>query len=248
MRRRTGVANWLPSVGPRVKWQRRGSSRHRPKNVSTWPCGRHGNCSASIKCENWIPFFDYFFWPTHPLIRQKHDILKNRKLWTAPNREQTHNITGSPVGLSRVNGDQRCSRGNAIMRNFQHGLTRTILNWMSYKLVIMIAYGSLVNVPNLVRIGSKMASPGRDEVSWNQGLACLFMFFFVSRDRVLVKRVDRFSPKMAQKTRNGVHMCLLGFRKINFIVFTPKIPKNPYFWALSMHFLWKTKMLITFEP
>jgi hypothetical protein len=40
----------------------------------------------------------------------------------------------------------------------------------------------------------------------------------------------------------------LGFRNINFIVFTPKIPQNPNFWAISMHFLWKTKMLITFEP
>ena len=26
------------------------------------------------------------------------------------------------------------------------------------------------------------------------------------------------------------------------------IAKTPNFWALSMHFLWKTKMLITFEP
>jgi hypothetical protein len=48
---------------------------------------------------------------------------------------------------------------------------------MSYKLVDMIGYGSLVDLPNLVRIGSKMASPGGGEVWPNQGLAYLFFFF-----------------------------------------------------------------------
>jgi hypothetical protein len=156
-------------------------------------------------------------------------------------------ITGSPVGLSRVNGAQRCSRGNAIRRNFQHALTRTNFNRMSYKLVDMIGYGSLVDLPNLVRIGSKMASPGGGEVWPNQGLAYLF-FFFVSRDRALVTPVGRFGRVIRQNAWFGPRMCLLGFRKENFIVFTPKIPQNPTFWPRSMHFLWKTKMLITLEP
>jgi len=37
-------------------------------------------------------------------------------------------ITGSPAGLSRVNGAERCSAGLAIMRYFQNGLTRSVLN------------------------------------------------------------------------------------------------------------------------
>ena len=49
-------------------------------------------------------------------------------------------ITGSPVGLSRVNGAQRCSRGKAILRNFQHGLARSIVNRMSQKLALMLVY------------------------------------------------------------------------------------------------------------
>ena len=141
-------------------------------------------------------------------------------------------ITGSPVGLSRVNGAQRCSRGNAIRRNFQHGLTRSILNRMSYKLAIIIAYGSVVDVPNLVRIGSKMASPGGGEIWPNQGLAWLFLFFY-SRDRVLVRPVDRFGRVIRQNACFGPRMCLLGFRKINFIFFTPKIPQNPNFRPLQ---------------
>ena len=39
-----------------------------------------------------------------------------------------HNITGSPAGLSRVNGAKRCSAELAIMRYFQNGLTRSVLN------------------------------------------------------------------------------------------------------------------------
>ena len=39
---------------------------------------------ASLKDAIWISFLDYFFWPTHPLIHQKREILKNKKLWVAP--------------------------------------------------------------------------------------------------------------------------------------------------------------------
>ena len=37
-------------------------------------------------------------------------------------------ITGSPAGLSRVNGAKRCSAGLDIMRYFQNGLTRSVVN------------------------------------------------------------------------------------------------------------------------
>jgi len=37
-------------------------------------------------------------------------------------------VTGSPARLSRVNGAERCSAGKAIMRYFQNGLTRSVLN------------------------------------------------------------------------------------------------------------------------
>jgi len=36
-------------------------------------------------------------------------------------------------------------------------------------------------------------------------------------------------------------MCLLEFKNTNISVSTPKIAKNPFLRALSMHFLWKTK-------
>ena len=69
------------------------------------------------------------------------------------NSAAVYSITGSPVGLSRVNGAQRCNRGKAILRNFQHGLARAIVNRMSQKLAFMLAYRRLINVPNLVVIG-----------------------------------------------------------------------------------------------
>ena len=67
--------------------------------------------------------------------------------------------------------------------------------------------------------------------------------FFVPRDSALVKRVDRFWQMIRQNACFGTGSCLLGFRKINVSVFTPKIAKNPICWTLSMHFLRKTKML-----
>jgi hypothetical protein len=67
-----------------------------------------------------------------------------------------------------------------------------------------------------------------------------FFFFFVSRDRALVKPVSRFWRVIRQNACFGPRRCLLGFRKIKISVFTPKIAKNPNFGALSMHFLWKT--------
>ena len=72
--------------------------------------------------------------------------------------------------------------------------------------------------------------------------------FCVPRDSALVNPVDRFGRAICQNACFGTMRCLLGFRKINVSVFTHKIAKNPNFGTLSMHFLWKTKMIITFEP
>ena len=107
----------------------------------------------------------------------------------------------------------------------------------------MLCSCSPINVPNLVRIGSSIASPGGGEISPNARLACLFFSFYVffSRDRAQVKPVGRFRRVIRQNACFGPRRCLLGSRKINFSVFTPKIAKNPNFGALSMHFLWKTK-------
>ena len=74
------------------------------------------------------------------------------------------------------------------------------------------------------------------------------IIFYVPRESALVKPVGRFWRVIRQNACFGTRRCLFGFRKINISVFTPKIAKNPNFGALSMHFLWKTKMLITFEP
>ena len=72
--------------------------------------------------------------------------------------------------------------------------------------------------------------------------------FYVPRDRALVKPVGRFWRVIRQNACFGTRRCLLGFMEINISVFTPRIAKNPNFGALLMHFLWKTKMPITFEP
>ena len=45
--------------------------------------------------------------------------------------EMRFQITGSPAGLSRVNGAERCSAGLAIMQYFQNDLTRSVLNGTS---------------------------------------------------------------------------------------------------------------------
>jgi len=128
------------------------------------------------------------------------------------------------------------------MRYFQSDLTRSVLSRTSWKLALMIGSRGLTIVPNLVRIGSAGSSPGADEISRNRGLACLFfVLFFFSRDRALVKPVGRFWRVIRQNACFGPRRCLLGFRKINIPVFTPKIAKNPNFGALSMHFLWKNK-------
>ena len=76
---------------------------------------------------------------------------------------------------------------------------------------------------------------------------CLFRFFY-TRDRAPVKPVGQFWRVIRQNACFAPRRCLLGFRKIKISVSTPKIAKNPNFGALSMHLLWKTKMLITFEP
>ena len=72
--------------------------------------------------------------------------------------------------------------------------------------------------------------------------------FYVLRDRALVKPVGRLWRVIRESACFGTRRCPLGFRKINISVFTPKFAKNPNFGALSMHFLWKTKMPIPFEP
>ena len=73
------------------------------------------------------------------------------------------------------------------------------------------------------------------------------IIFYVPWDRALVKPVGRFWRVIRQNVWFGTRRCTFGFRKINISVFTPKIVKNPNFGALSNNFLWKTKMLITFE-
>ena len=70
--------------------------------------------------------------------------------------------------------------------------------------------------------------------------------FFDARDRAIIKRVERFGRVIHQNTCFGLRIVPLGFRKINLKIFTPKMPQNRNFGALSMHFLWKTKMSITF--
>ena len=74
------------------------------------------------------------------------------------------------------------------------------------------------------------------------------IIFYVPRESALVKPVDRFGRVIRQNACFGSRTCLPVFRNIHISVFTPKIAKNPNLGALSMHFLWKTKMLITFEP
>ena len=77
-----------------------------------------------------------------------------------------------------------------------------------------------------------------------QALRDFFLFFSGSR------LGQTRGPILASDTSKRVFWhkkVLFGFRKINISVFTPKIAKNPNFGALSTHFLWKTKMLITFE-
>jgi len=58
-------------------------------------------------------------------------------------------------------------------------------------------------------------------------------------------------PNLASDTSKSVvwHKEVhFGSRKVNISVFTPKIARKPNFEAFSMHFLWKTEMLIAFEP
>ena len=71
-------------------------------------------------------------------------------------------------------------------------------------------------------------------------------FPFFSRDRALVKPVGRFWRVIRQNACFGPSRCPFGSRKINISVFTPQNRQNPNFWALSMHFLWKTKRVNNF--
>ena len=79
-------------------------------------------------------------------------------------------------------------------------------------------------------------------------LGCPFFFRFVPWKIWQITIVDRFGRVIHQNACFGARKCLLGFTKIQISVFTPKIPQNPQFLVLPMHFLWKTKILITFQP
>ena len=64
--------------------------------------------------------------------------------------------------------------------------------------------------------------------SWKSKMAA-DAIFLVPQDRALVKPVGRFWRVIRQNACFGTRRCLLGFRKINISVFTPKIAKNPNF-------------------
>ena len=55
------------------------------------------------------------------------------------------------------------------------------------------------------------------------------IIFCGPRDIALVQPVDRFGQVTRQNARFGTRRCLLGSRKLNISVFTPKIAKNPIF-------------------
>ena len=72
-------------------------------------------------------------------------------------------------------------------------------------------------------------------------------YYFFSRDRVPSKPVNRFWRTIAQKTRYGARMCLLGVRKSSFVNLRVFCPKNPLKIARNRDFPAKTKTSNNFE-
>ena len=73
--------------------------------------------------------------------------------------------------------------------------------------------------------------------------------FYVPRYRALVKPVGRFWRTIHQNACFGTKReGPFGVQKDRDFSVHPENRQKPNFGALSMHFLRKTKMLITFEP
>ena len=121
------------------------------------------------------------------------------------------------------------------LKIFGRNLLGVIRSWASYKR------------PILVKIGPRGFSRHIREMYTPSGFFLTF-FFLGSSTRVQPRPLDRFSRGIRQKTCFCARKALLGSREIKFQTFTPKIPQNPIFGVPVMHFLWESKMSITFEP
>ena len=93
---------------------------------------------------------------------------------------------------------------------------------------------------NFIIFKHKMAADGHFKFdSWT-----ISVFFHWSSPQATI--VDRFGRVIRQNACLDASRCLFGFTKIQSSVFTPQIPKNAIL-VPPMHFLWKTKILITFQ-
>ena len=94
---------------------------------------------------------------------------------------------------------------------------------------------------NCIIFEHKMAADGHFKFKFMN----YFRFFHWNSPQATI--VDRFWRVIRQNAWFDATRCLLGFTKIQISVFTTKIPQNPNFLVLSMRFLWKTKILITYQ-
>ena len=102
--------------------------------------------------------------------------------------------------------------------------------------------------PNPAKFGFDWTSGGASTWWWHiRVLWLLLLLFFFSRDRVPSKPVNRFWRTIAQKTRYGARMCLLGVRKSSFVNLRVFCPKNPLKIARNRDFPAKTKTSNNFE-